>query len=216
MIVFLEDRHRGNSLLKGLMSHKTCKHSFTPFPFQQPHHCSWTLRRVSLSLWVSKWGSGKGRGGKEEREEGRRKEEKARKGGLDVHADITKQLVLTCFVMEVPNLQGPIMATCHLGKKKYYGRRWSKMYITEYYSYYKYNLVYYSIPQYITVYHSISQYITIYHSIPQYITVYHSIPQYITVYHSISQYITVYYSVLQLSYVPLWGCLLETWQPSLC
>ena len=56
MIVFLEDRHRGNSLLKGLMSHKTCKHSFTPFPFQQPHHCSWTLRRVSLSLWVSKWG----------------------------------------------------------------------------------------------------------------------------------------------------------------
>ena len=68
---------------------------------------------------MRKWGRERGKGG----EGGRKKEEKAREGGLDVHADITKQLVLTCFVMEVPNLQGPIMATCHLGKKKYYGRR---------------------------------------------------------------------------------------------
>ena len=94
---------------------------------------------------MSKWERGRtrgrkegGGGRKEEREEegrkegggeGRREErvgggrrrgwkKKARKGWLTFTQGYHPATILTCFVVEVPNLQGPIMATCHLEREK--------------------------------------------------------------------------------------------------
>ena len=84
-----------------------------------------------VSEWMRKWGreregggeGGRRRGREEEREGGRRRGreegERRSRGRASWHSCRHHQAnVLTCFVVEVPNLQGPIMATRHLGKKQ--------------------------------------------------------------------------------------------------
>ena len=51
---------------------------------------------------------------KEEREEVRRKQGRV----VVIPQGYHPATILTCFVVEVPNLQGPIMATCHLERNK--------------------------------------------------------------------------------------------------